>query len=133
MVVDMTAMILVAAGSIAIFLLVFWLAGVVASAKSAIAIARGAMQAMRDPGLDELARERTVQTAAIRLVVASGSLILRNLAALAAAFIPILAADWAGIAPQAAMLAFMVRWDVILVATILVTLGAVVGARVWLR
>ena len=91
------------------------------------------MQAMRDPALDELTRERTVQTAAIRLVVASGSLILRSLLALVAAFVPILVADWAGITPQAAMIAFMERWDVILIATVVVTLGYVVGARVWSR
>ena len=126
-------MILIAAASIGVFLLVFWLAGVVSSAKSAIATTRGAMQAMRDPDLDELARERTVQTAAIGLVVASSSLILRNLVALTAAFVPILAADWAEIVPQAAMLAFMGRWDVILIATVVVTLGFVVGVRVWSR
>jgi len=130
-VIDMT--IFIAASSIGVFLIAFWLAGVVSSAKSAIATTRGAMRAMRDPDLDELARERTVQTAAIRLVVASGSLILRNLVALIAAFVPILAADWAGTAPQAAMLAFMGRWDVILIATVVVALGFMVGARVWSR
>ncbi len=91
------------------------------------------MQAMRDPALDELTRERTVQTAAIRLVAASGSLILRNLLALVAAFVPILVADWAGIVPQAAMLSFMARWDVILIATAVVTLGYMVGVRLWSR
>ena len=129
----MTAMILIAAASIGVFLLVFWLAGVVSSAKNAIATTRGAVRAMRDPDLDELARERTVRTAAIRLVVISGSLIVRSLVALIAAFVPILAADWAEVAPQAAMLAFMERWDVILIATVVVTLGYVVGVRVWSR
>ena len=127
------AMILIAAASIGVFLLVFWLAGVVSTARRAIATTRNAMQALRDPALDELVRERAVQAAAIRLVVASGSLVLRNLLALAAAFIPILASDWAGIVPQAAMLAFMERWDVIVIATVVVTLGYVVGLRVWSR
>lgn len=127
------AMILIAAASIGVFLLVFWLAGIVSTARRAIATTRNAMQALRDPALDELVRERAVQAAAIRLVVASGSLILRSLLALAAAFIPILASDWAGIVPQAAMLAFMERWDVIVIATVVVTLGYVVGLRVWSR
>ena len=130
---DMMAMILIAAASIGVFLMVFWLAGVVSTARRAIATIRNAMQAIRDPALDELARERAVQAAAIRLVVASGSLFLRSLLALAAAFIPILAADWAGIVPQAGMLAFMERWDVIVIATVVVTLGYVVGLRVWSR
>lgn len=130
---DMMAMILIAAASIGVFLLVFWLAGVVSTARRAIATTRNAMQAIRNPALDELARERAVQAAAIRLVVASGSLVLRSLMALAAAFIPILVADWAGIVPQAAMLAFMERWDVIVIATVVVTLGYVVGLCVWSR
>ena len=114
-------------------MVVFWRAGVVSSAKGAIATTRGAVQAMRDRELDEVARERVVQKAAIRLVVASGSLILRTLVALVAAFVPILAADWGGIAPQAAILTFMGRWDVILIATVVVTLGFVVGMRAWRR
>lgn len=94
---------------------------------------RTAMRAMQDPELDELARERTVRAAAIRLVIASGSLILRNLAALLLAFVPILAADLTGIVPLAAMIDFMERWDVILIATIVVTVGLVAGARIWPR
>ncbi len=126
-------MILIAAASIGVFLLVFWLADIVSTAKRAIATTRNAMQAIRDPALDDLARERAVQGAAIQLVVTSGSLILRSLLALAASFMPILGSDWAGIVPQAEMLAFMERWDVIVVATVVVTLGYVVGLRVWSR
>lgn len=128
----MTAMILVAAASIGAFLLMFRLAGVVSTSKSAIATTRGAMQAMRDPSLDEQARECAVQSAAIRLVIVSGSLILRSLLVLAAAFVPILLADWVGIVPRAAMTAFMERWDVILFGTVLVTLGYL-GVRAWSR
>ena len=129
----MIAMILITAASIGVFLLVFWLAAIVSTARRAIATTRNAMQAMRDPALDELERERAVQAAAIQLVFASGSLILRSLLALAAAFIPILASDWSGIVPQAEMLVFMERWDVIVIATVVVTLGYVVGLRVWSR
>ena len=129
----MTVKVLITATSIGIFLLVFWLAGVVPCAKGAIATIHGAMQAMRDPHLDETTRERAIQSAAMRLVAASGSLIFRNLLALGAAFLPVLAADWVGIAPQEVVLAFMGRWDVIVIATVAITLGFVVGIRVWPR
>jgi hypothetical protein len=129
----MMVMTLIAAASIGVFMLVFWLAGVVPTAKRAMATTRNAMQAIRNPVLDDLARERAVQAAAIRLVVASGSLVLHSLLALAAAFIPILAADWAGIVPQAVMVAFMERWDVIVIAAVVVTLGYVVRLCVWSR
>ncbi len=129
----MTAMIVVAICSIAVFLVVFWLAGVVAAAKKAVQLTRGAVLAMRDPELDELERERAVQRSALRLVVVSASLIGRSLLALAAAILPVLAADWAGIVPQARTFAFMERWDVIVVATVVVTLGYLVGRRFWTR
>ena len=117
---------IVTAISIGVFLLVFWRAGVVPSAKSAIATTRDAILAMRDPSLDERARERIVRTIAIRLVVASGSLIMRNLVALVA-LSPDSCGPLGGITPQAAMLAFMGRWDVILVATVVVTFGLLGG------
>ena len=129
----MTAEAFITAASIGVFLLVFWLAGVVACAKRAITTTLSAFQALRDPHLDDTAREHAVQTAAVRLVVGAGSLILRNLLALGTAFLPILVADWTGIATQDAVLAFMGRWDVILIATAVVTAGFVVGTRVWLR
>ena len=126
-------MILIAAASIGVFILVFWLARVVGAAKTAIATTRGALKTMRDPEMDELAREKAVQGAAIKLVLGAGSILLRSLLALAAAFLPILAADWAGLVPQAAMLDFLARWDVILIATVVVTVGYIAGARVWSR
>lgn len=122
----------IAAISVGVFLLAFWRANVIPTAKAALLTVGGAMRAMRDPALDEMTRERTVQKAAIGLLVASGSLVLRSFLAVAAAFAPILVADWTGLVPQAAILAFMERPDVILVVT-LVTLGLAAGARVWTR
>lgn len=129
----MFSLIIVAAASIGVFLVVFQLAGVVPVAKRAITESRGAIQAMRDPDLDELTRERTVQKAAIQLLIVSGSIILRSLLALAAAFIPIVLADWVGIASRAATLAFMERWDVILIASLVVIFGYVAGICIWSR
>ena len=129
----MIAVIIVAVCSIAVFLLVFWLLGVVSAAKKAIDLTRGAVHTMRAPDLDELDRERAVQRAALSLVVVSASLVVRSLLALIAAVIPILAADWAGIVPRTTTFTFMERWDVIVVATVVITAGFVVGRRFWKR
>lgn len=129
----MTTMIVITAVSIGVFLLVFWRANIVTVAKTAITTTRDALHNMRNAELDEEAREHAVQAAAVRLLGISGSLILRSLLALAAAFVPILAADLAGIAPHTATLAFMERWDVILIATVIITLGYVAGTRLWPR
>ena len=109
---DTAAMGIVTAISIGVFLLAFWRAGVVPCAKSAVAATRDAMLAMRDPSLDERAREHVVQTMALRLAGISGSLILRNLAALIVGYVPIVAADWLGFTTQAAVLSFMTRWAI---------------------
>lgn len=129
----MATMIVITAVSIGFFLLVFWRANIVAVAKTAITTTRDALHNMRNAELDEEAREHAVQAAAIRLLGLSGSLILRSLLALAAAFVPILTADLTGIAPQATTLAFMERWDIVLIATVIVTLGYVAGTRLWPR
>ena len=126
----MAGMILVAAASIGMFLWVFRQVGVIPIARGALATTRGAIRTMRDPDLEDLAREHAVRSAAVSLVAASGSLILRSAVALMAAFVPIVAADWAGIVGQSAMISFMERWDVILIATVVVTLGYL-GLRIW--
>lgn len=129
----MPALIAVAAASVLLFLAAFHRLGVVGVARRAIGTTGEAMRAMRDPGLDELARERAVQAAALRVLGAAGGLILRSLAALAVAFLPVLAADLAGLAERGAALAFMERWEVILAASLLVTLGYLIIGRRWLR
>jgi hypothetical protein len=129
----MIVMIVITVLSAGLFLLAFWRANIVAIAKTAMTTTRNALYNMRDPALDELARERAVQAAAVGLLVQAGSLILRSLLALAAAFIPILIADLAGIAPLATTLAFMERWDVILITTVIVTFGYMAGTRLWSR
>lgn len=129
----MMLLVSITALSIGLFLLVFWRANIVTIAKDAIVTTRNALRDMRDPALDELAREHAVQAAAVGLVKQAGSLILRSLLALAAAFIPILAADLANMSSQATTLAFMARWDVILIATAIITFGYVAGVRLWSR
>lgn len=114
-------------------MLVFWRAGILDVAKDAIATAQGAMNTVRAPDLDDLAREKAVQAAALRLVVLSGSLILRSLLALLAAFIPVLICDWIGLSPMSRTLGFMERWDVIVIITVVMTLGYFASLRLWPR
>lgn len=126
-------LILVTTASIGSFMLMLWVAGIIEAARHAVATTQTALQSMRDPDLDELDREHAVQSAAIKLISCSGSLILRTLLALAVAFVPIALADWTGFLSQEATLAFMARWDVILIATGLVSFISVVGIRLWSR
>ena len=119
----------ITAVSIGAFLVAFWLAGIADASRRVIATVRQALKTMRDPEADELQRERTVQAAAVKLVVASASIIFRSTLALAVAFVPVLGADWAGISPVAVTLDFMERWDVITIASLMVTLAYVLWAK----
>lgn len=129
----MVVLSIIAASSIGLFLVVFWRAGIMEVAREAIAIARGAAATVRAPDLDDLAREQAVQAAALRLLTLSAILILRSLLALAAAFVPIALCDWTGLAPMAATLDFMERWDVIAVATVAICAGYWASLRLWPR
>jgi hypothetical protein len=117
--------------SVAAFMAAFLAVRIVPAAAAAIATAHGAVAAMRDPSLDDLARERAAQRASLRLFGAFGGILLRSALALAAAFLPVLAADASGIAPEAAVTGFLMRWDVIVVLTVLVTAGWLLAWRAW--
>ena len=120
-----------AAISVAVFMLAFWKLAIVASARSAIAIMQNAVGVMRDPSLDDLAREKAVQAASLKLVRQAFSIIVRSVLALAAAFVPLILADQFGLAPLSASLEYLARWDVIIVVSIVVLFIWILGARFW--
>ena len=79
--------------------------------------AHGALAAIRDPSLDEGARERAVQRASIELFGSFVSISIRSAAALLAAAAPIYAAELSRLAAADSVLRFMARWEVVLGAS----------------
>ena len=130
---DMVQLIVVSVASTGMFMLAFWLLRIVPVAQNAITTFRGGVSKMRDPGADDLVREKAVQKVGVDLIIASGSLILRSSIALAIAGVPVLLVGWAGIVPVSATLAFMQRWDVIAIASALVVVGYIVVVHLWPR
>ena len=121
---------LVASLAVAAFLLGFHLAGVLPAASRAIATARSATGAMRNPALDDLAREKAAQKAGLSLLGSFASIALRSAAALAVSFVPILLADAMGLVDAGATTAFLLRWDVILGASaVMIAVWLVVRRR----
>lgn len=129
----MATLIAITVLSIGLFMVAFWLLRIVSVAKDAIATVKGALATMRAPDLDDDAREAAVQKAAVRLITISASLVGRCAFALAAAFVPIYLAHAAGVARMEDSLAFMERWDVILIASLLILAGYLTGKRLWRR
>lgn len=122
---------LIALLSLAAFMAVLGLSGIVPLARRAIGTATAAAAALRDPALDDAAREKASQAAAIALFGAFAGLLLRSALALGAAALPLLAADAAGLLPLDAAIGFLSRWDVILVLSLAGIALWIAGARAW--
>lgn len=119
--------------SIALFLVAFWSVRVIPVAVGVLSTAQGAIDVVRDPTVDDDAREKAVQRASLQLLGAFISILLRSIAALAAAFAPIYLADLMDLAPSEGVMVFLARWDVILGATIVICVLYYAKARLWPR
>ena len=121
----------IAAASICVFVAALWLFGIVRTAAGALATARAALAVLADKALDDTAREEHIQKAALQLLGATFSLLGRSLLAVLASAVPIVLADWAGLAATAELIGFLARWDVILAATLLMFAAYIAWVRLW--
>lgn len=118
---------LVTALGVAVFAAVFTLLRVPAWAGEGLAVAGRAQRTLRNPALDDAAREAGAQAAARRLFHVFAVIVVRTAAALAAATLPVLIADRLALVPARDVAAFSMRLDVILVA------GVALIALWWLQ
>ena len=123
----------IAVASIVVFLVALLLLGVVPAAARALTIARGAFAALRDPALDDAARERAARDASMRLLRSFISILARGGLAIAVSLLPIWLADASGLAPRDQIFDFLSRWDVILIASIVIGLGYAIRTLLWSR
>jgi len=107
----------VTALGVAAFAVAFTLLRVPAWASESLAVAGRAQLALRDPALDDAAREAGAQAAARRLFYVFGVILVRTSAALAAAAVPVVVADRLALVPAGEVAAFSMRLDVILAAS----------------
>jgi hypothetical protein len=121
----------VAIASILAFVIVFWKAGVVPAAQKAIATASHAGKVMSSKELDDDVKEKEVQKSAIGLVGSVVSITVRSVVSLIAAAVPIYGAEAAGLVGADAVIDFLSRWDVIIIVSVVMIAGYIVGRRVW--
>lgn len=110
-------MLLLTVLSITGFVLVFLASDLVGKSKRVFAISNQAMSVMRDPALDDEAREKAVQQASIQLFGSFFGLAFRFAAAIAGATLPLWLADLSGWIPFAESIAFLSRIDVLVITT----------------
>lgn len=121
----------VAVASILAFVLVFWKAGVVPAAQKAIATASHAGKVMSSKELDDEVKEKEVQKAAIGLLGSVGSITIRSVLSLVGAAVPIYGAEAAGLVSADAVIDFLSRWDVIIIVSVVMIAGYLLGRRLW--
>ena len=120
-----------AAASILVFFGALWLMGVVPIAGEVLATTHRTAAIMRDPGLDERAREKAVQRAAVRLLADAASLLARGFVAIAASGIPIWLAHVSGQATTEDVFRVLSGWEAAAMATALAAVVYVVRMPRW--
>ncbi len=121
----------VALTAVALFALALWGLGILRAGAEVFAVARGAVAALRDPGLDDAAREAAVQRASLRLFGAFFSILARSALALLLSFAPIWLAETAGVVTSDAVMVYLSRWDIIVVVSIVMLAGYRLRMLLW--
>ena len=109
----------VAVGAIIAFTAAFRVSGLVKRAAAAASAARHALAAISDPGLADEEKERVVRSAALQLFVHFALITLLAAAVLVAPLVVLWVGDLSGIAPFATVFKFLLKWEVIVGATLL--------------
>jgi hypothetical protein len=104
---------------------------IVSIARQAAAVARETATAMREPGLDDLARERISRRAAVNLAAATASIGIRTMAAAAAGFAPVWAASALDIARTGDVFSFLAGWQAIVATTVVAAAVYLLRMRLW--
>lgn len=105
--------------AVAAFAFVLWRGRIVAVARGSLQGAMAGLSAMMDSELDDDAKEVAVRRAGLGLIVSAFSLFWRFALALGLAAAPIFLADAAGLVSQDAVFSLMLRWDYILIVSVL--------------
>jgi hypothetical protein len=103
----------------------------VAVARRIVETARQSVKTMRDPAVDDEAKEKAAQQAAIALFGGFLSITLRSLVAVLASAAVVYAADLVGFVPAPVAIDLLASWEFIVATTAVLTAAYVVVARMF--
>lgn len=109
----------------------FWRFGGMRAAMNVLAVMRQIASVLRDPQLDDLVKEAAAQRGAFQLLIGFCSIAGRGALACLLSLVPVWIADATGLARREAVLDYLSRWDVLVVASVVLTAAYLVGARLW--
>jgi hypothetical protein len=117
--------------SIGLFIGALRVFGVIRVGTGVLASAQDALALMRDESLDDEACEKLAQRASLQLFGAFASVLMRSVLTCAVSFLPIGLASLAGLVTIEEVLNYLSRWDVIVITTVVITIGYFIGMRIW--
>lgn len=103
---------------IALFVVAFSALRLAESFGNVTRISRQAIEVVRDPRLDDDAKERAARQASWRLLRQGAAIVSKALLTIALAALPFWLADRLALAPLSESIAFASRWDVLAITTI---------------
>jgi len=121
---------LIAILSIGVFICALHLFGVVRVASGVLVTAQDAVTVLRDNSLDDRAREKEIQHAALKLLGAFISILIRSILTFIASLVPIWLSSLAGFVKIEDVFRYLSRWDVVVIATVLIVAGYVIWIRI---
>ncbi|MEZ5863115.1 MAG: hypothetical protein R3D25_03225 [Geminicoccaceae bacterium] len=105
-----------------VFLLACIALRLVPVASAIVATSGKALATMRDPTLDDDAKEQAARSAAIGLFGGFLSIVWRTAAAVAASLAVLYGGDWLGIFNVDAVMAMLASWEFIIATTVVITI-----------
>ncbi len=124
--------VVVAVFSIATFIIALWLFRIVPLGTKAVLVSKDAVSTIWNNDHDDMAREKATQKASIMLMGILFSILYRSVLTLAASLLPIWLADWLGWAKSEEVTAFLFRFDVISISSVVLMIVYFAGKKLWL-
>ena len=104
--------------AVLLFALVFTLTRLPRNCTQALVIAEQAMSVITDRNLDDEAKESATQQAALKMLKQGGLITIKAVITLAATVLPVFVADAMALSSWQNTSEFAMRWDVLLVTTV---------------
>ena len=111
------------------FCLAFYFTKVIKTCNQIIDISRQSVATITDKNLDDAAKEKATQAAAINMLKNGFSLLAKLMITLGLTVLPLWLADVAGLATSSETSKFAMRLDVLLITTIIVTAIVFIGRK----
>lgn len=117
--------------AVILFCAAFYFAKLVATCQQVISIAQTATKTIVSKELDDEAKEKATQEAAVSMIKAAFVLAIKLAIVIGLTVLPLWAADYAGLASLNATIEFSLRLDVLLITTVFVAAVVIMGRKLF--